>query len=157
MDYPLIIDGVERGRVRMEQEGLYTVFEAELEGVHEGMYRLWVHGGGRSAYLGLMQPWSGGMYLRKKLSRSAMCSFPQIVESFSNAEREKNEETVAALKKPEKTAGEDGLLWQRRPDGSLVSHDGKSWLVALPAKLRRAAPAVCIKNINGSDYLIFRY
>jgi len=157
MDYPLIIDGTERGRVRMEQEGLYTLFEAELEGVHEGMYRLWVHGGGRSAYLGLMQPWSGGMYLRKKLSRAAMCSFPQIVESFSNVEREKDEKTVTPLQKPEKTAGEEGLLWRQQPDGSLVSHDGKSWLLALPAKLRRVNPAICIKVIGGRDYMIFRY
>ena len=168
MEYPIIIGGEERGTLRVSQEGLYTVFEAELPGVYEGMHRIWLHGGGRSAYLGLLQPWSGGMYLRKKLSRNAMGGTLQIVERYSNTERENAEKADAVPAEPEKTypacpwpapiepqAGE--LLWLRRCDGSLVSHDGRSSLVALPARLRSESPGAVLRIIEGREYMIFRY
>ena len=168
MEYPLIIDGQKRGKMRVEREGLYTVFEAELPGVYDGLYRIWAHGGGESFYLGLMQPWSGGMYLRKKLSRNAMGGTLQIVEKFSNTEREKGESPEEKPAEPEKTAlscpwpapieAESGeLLWLRRGDGSLVSHDGKSSLVALPAQLRRDCSGAVMRFIEGREYMIFRY
>ena len=168
MEYPLIIDGQERGKMRVEQEGLYTVFEGELPGVYDGLYRIWAHGGGSSFYLGLMQPWSGGMYLRKKLSRNAMGQTLQIVEKFSNTERESGENAAEKPAEPEKPPlscpwpapiGEEtgALLWLRRCDGSLVSHDGKSSLVALPTALRRSSPGAVLRVIEGREYMIFRY
>ncbi len=164
MDYPIFIGGEERGSLSIRQQGLYTLFEGALPGLHDGFYRIWLHGGGRSAYLGLMQPWSGGMYLMKKLSRDAMRGFPQIVEKVSDEEREKPEEAdekaaSAALScpwPPPEPAG-DELLWLRRVDGSLVSHDGLSGLIALPADLRASAPGTVQKNIEGRNYIIFRY
>lgn len=52
---------------------------------------------------------------------------------------------------------EDGLLWYRRGDGSLVSFDGVSSLLAIPARLR-AAPAQAVERvIEGKKYLVFRY
>ena len=80
MEYPIIIGGERRGRLCLSCEGLYTVIEAQLPGIHEGLHRLWLHGGGERAYLGLMQPWSGGMYLRRKLSRQQMAAFPKHPE-----------------------------------------------------------------------------
>ena len=70
----------------MSRDGLYTVIEAQLPGIYEGMHRLWLHGGGVSAYLGLMQPWSGGMYLRRKLSRQQMAAFPKNPEYASDCD-----------------------------------------------------------------------
>ena len=168
MEYPIIIGGEERGSLRVSQEGLYTVFEAELPGVYDGLYRIWLHGGGRSAYLGLMQPWSGGMYLRKKYSKSAMHSIPQIVERVSDEEREFAEKPAPAAEieappaqscpwpapEPE---DEQGLLWLRREDGSMLSHDGISSLVALPAKLRRGTKGAVLRQIEGREYIVFRY
>ena len=179
MEYPLIIDGVERGKLRVEQEGLYTVFEAELADVNEGLYRIWIHGGGEHGYLGLMQPWSGGMYLRRKLSRSELKDFPPKPEYASNenvadlhntnckpvhnAENKENrikdlhntKETEPHAEAAAEDAGE--LLWFRSPDGSLVSFDGKSHLVALPVKLRAAVPNAVLRRIEGREYMIFRY
>ena len=176
MEYPLIIDGVERGKLRVEQEGLYTVFEAELADVYEGLYRIWLHGGGESAYLGLMQPWSGGMYLRRKLSRSELKGFPQSPEYASgkdlhntNNGRENERETESKPKSDlhnnneaetqEENADEDeeGLLWFRRPDGSLVSFDGERSLVALPVQLRHESSGAVLRRIEGREYMIFRY
>ena len=68
MDYPLIIDGNDAGTLSVSEEGLYTCFEAHAV-EHDGLVRLWVCGGGECAYLGVMQPWSGGLYLRRRLSR----------------------------------------------------------------------------------------
>ena len=168
MEYPLIIGGRQRGTLRMTQEGLYTIFEAELPHVHEGLYRIWLHGGGQSAYLGLMQPWSGGMYLRKKLSKNAMRSFPQTVESVSDEEGDPAEtaphiektvaESAPACPYPAPVPQEDeGLLWLRRPDGSLSAHDGISSLVALPANLRSESRGAVIRQIEGKEYIVFRY
>ena len=168
MEYPIIIGGEERGTLRVSQEGLYTVFEAELPGVYEGMHRIWLHGGGRSAYLGLLQPWSGGMYLRKKYSKSAMHSIPQIVERVSDKEREfeenpaptaENEPPAAqsCLWPAPVTEDEDTLQWFRREDGSMVSHDGISALVALPASLRKETKGAVLRHIEGREYIVFRY
>ena len=168
MEYPIIIGGEERGTLRVSQEGLYTVFEAELPGVYEGMHRIWLHGGGRSAYLGLLQPWSGGMYLRKKYSKSAMHSIPQIVERVSDEEREFAEKpapTAEIEPTPAQSCpwpaplpeDEQGLLWLRREDGSMLSHDGISSLVALPASLRRGTKGAVLRQIEGREYIVFRY
>ena len=93
MDYPLIIDGIDAGTLSVSEEGLYTCFEARA-GERDGLVRLWVCGGGECAYLGVMQPWSGGLYLRRRLSRrelkgcgalvcsSGVCSAPP---SFSGS------------------------------------------------------------------------
>ena len=52
---------------------------------------------------------------------------------------------------------EEGLLWYRRPDGSLVSHDGISSLLAIPAELRTADRRMTERVIEGKKYLVFRY
>ena len=168
MEYPLIIGGERLGTLRMTQEGLYTIFEAELPGVHEGLHRHGLHGGVQSAYLGLMQPWSGGMYLRKKLSKNAMRQFPQIVERVTEEEGDGLEiapqnqaeprPEPAACPYPAPLPGEDqGLLWYRRSDGSLVSHDGLSSLVALPARMKKEVRGAALRRIEGKDYIVFRY
>ena len=167
MEYPLIIGGEVRGRLRVEQEGLYTVFEADAPGLHEGLHRIWIHGEGRSVYLGLLQPWSGGMYLRKKLSKSAMESIPQIVERVSDKEREwteilpqpeeNSEPEAPSCPYPAPVSGEDELQWFKRPDGSLVAHDGLSSIVALPSSLRGEKHGAVLKNIAGREYILFRY
>ena len=79
MDYPLMIDGNDAGTLSVSEEGLYTCFEAHA-GEHDGLVRLWVCGGGECAYLGVMQPWSGGLYLRRRLSRRELKGFPAQIE-----------------------------------------------------------------------------
>ena len=180
MEYPLIIDGVEMGRLRVQTEGLYTVFEAELAGIQEGIYRIWLHGGNESAYLGLMQPWSGGMYLRRKLSRMELKNFPQnpeyasnqngaslhnennrgnkneIVKENAEVNLHNNNKTVEETT-PELPEKEAELLWFRRPDGSLVSFDGQSSLVALPVERGSKIAGARLRSIEGRQYMIFRY
>ena len=165
MEYPLIIDGAEKGKLTVTQEGLYTVYEAQLDLSDDRLYRLWLHGVGDCAYLGLMQPWSGGMYLRKKLSRSQQQGFPQTIEFASNEEKTGlHNEIKPAETEPESCPwpapveeSNEGLLWLRRPDGSLVSHDGLSSLVALPVSLKSPAPGAVLRQIEGREYMIFRY
>ena len=79
MDYPLMIDGNDAGTLSVSEEGLYTCFEAHAV-EHDGLVRLWVCGGGECAYLGVMQPWSGGLYLRRRLSRRELKDFPAQIE-----------------------------------------------------------------------------
>ena len=74
MEYPLIVEGQELGKLNVEKEGLFTVFEAQSR-MCDGLLRLSVYGQGQEAYLGLMQPWSGGLYLKRKLSRSQLRGF----------------------------------------------------------------------------------
>lgn len=157
MDYPLMVGGVEQGRLSVERQGLFTVFEGRCQS-QEGLLRLSVYGGGKEGYLGLMQPWSGGMYLKKKLSRAQLAEFPAEIEYA--AESGKAQETHAPEPlKADAPVGTDagGLVWFRRSDGSLVSHDGKSCIVALPAALRESAPGAVLREIDGRSYMLFRY
>lgn len=79
MEHPIIIDGNAAGSLTVTEDGLFTVFEATLPGYVE-LLRLSVYGGGREGYLGVMQPWSGGLYLRRRLSRSELRRMPEVIE-----------------------------------------------------------------------------
>ncbi len=79
MEYPLLINGEERGKLKLEKQGLYTLMEAGAPGAR-GLVRLWVQGGGELAYLGVMEPREGGLYLCRKLSRLEMSAFPGTIE-----------------------------------------------------------------------------
>ena len=52
---------------------------------------------------------------------------------------------------------EGDLLWFRREDGSLVSHDDVSGLLALPEELRERSATAAVRTIEGKKYLVFRY
>lgn len=103
MDYPLLLGGEERGILKLERQGLYTLIEAAALGA-EGLVRLWVQGGGEETYLGVMEPRSGGLYLRRKLSRLEMSGFPEKIERASDSRLEE----VYIIKKQatEKDGGE---------------------------------------------------
>ena len=55
MDYPLLLGGEKAGTLRIEQQGLYTCMDVRAR-AREGLLRIWVQGGGREAYLGILQP-----------------------------------------------------------------------------------------------------
>ena len=192
MELPLFIGGSEAGTLRVTQSGLYTLMETGLDGGAERLIRLWAHGGGRSACLGVMQPRDGGLWLSRRFSRLALRDFPDPLEFASDSERcpaadetaEEGNTQVDSLHndKPEikkeieisdsdclhKTETdmrscpwpveppEEGLLWYARPDGTLVSFDGISTLLALPAELRACDPRAALRVIEGKRYLVFR-
>ena len=178
MEYPIIIDGAEAGTLNVTVEGLFTVFEANVR-AHEGLVRLSVYGGGQEGYLGVMQPWSGGLYLRRRLSRRECAALPREIEyaglagaadmargeaapeqtyDAPPAAEEKPAEEVApsptALPIPDDA---EALLWFTRPDGTLTAFDGRGCIVAIPAKLRRRAPGAVLRRIGGAVYMLFRY
>lgn len=195
MAIPVYINQKPTGELTLSQSGLYTVIEASADA--QGLVRLWAHGSGKSAYLGVMEPKDGGLYLRRRLSRREIAAFPDPIEFASDREAaylHNSEDIMPELPADvENTAGEistgnapdteaeangnslhnvstsyracpwpaeppeDGLLWYRRADGSLVTFDGVSSLLAIPARLR-AAPAQAVERvIEGEKYLVFRY
>ena len=83
MDYPLLLNGEETGILHVERQGLYTCMEARSV-FREGLRRIWVQGGGQEAYLGLLQPAEGGLYLRRRMSRQEMRTFPQVIQQASD-------------------------------------------------------------------------
>lgn len=83
MDYPLLLGGERAGTLRIEQQGLYTCMEVTAE-AREGLLRIWVQGGGREAYLGVLQPEGEGLSLRRRLSRRELAAFPQVIEQASD-------------------------------------------------------------------------
>lgn len=91
MTIPVYINQEPAGTLTVSRDGLYTVLEAEAAG-RDGLVRLWAHGGGKSAYLGLMQPWNGGLWLRRRLSRRELAAFPDPIEFVSDRERDGEEE-----------------------------------------------------------------
>ena len=91
MDYPLLLGGERAGTLRIEQQGLYTCMEVSAE-AREGLLRIWVQGGGREAYLGVLQPGEEGLYLRRRLSRRELADFPQVIEQASDRQLPPQEE-----------------------------------------------------------------
>ena len=180
MEYPLLIDGERSGSLTVSVDGLFTVFEAAA-GPQDALVRISVYGGGEEGYLGVMQPWSGGLYLRRRFSRGEMRRMPSVIEyaapagmcgpvTGSNGKDMPTDERsdpdgaqspcrTASAPAPEALPAScpDELLWFARPDGTLTAFDGKSSIVALPAALRREAPGAVLRMINGRIYMLFRY
>lgn len=164
-EYPLMMDGVRRGVLTERRDGLFTEFEATLyEG--EGLVRLAVYGGGREGYLGVMQPFGGGMYLRRRMTRREREALPAAIEyaaptgerlaEAENAPKCEAADACATID-DEEPEGDEGLIWYARPDGSLTAFDGQGSIVALPADLRREAEGAVLREINGGGYMLFRY
>ena len=206
MPIPVYINQKEAGTLTLTRDGLYTIIEAEAPG-GGGLVRLWAHGDGESAYLGVMEPRDGGLHLRRRLSRRELAAFPNPIAFASDRENDPNNKhkTVdimqndgpenadkeageapktgerpeeAPEKAPEKipeeepeerpqqgslqnnqtdysacpwpaAPPEEGLLWYRRADGSLVAFDGVSSLVAIPSRLRGEGPRGAERVIEG--------
>ena len=87
MSIPVYINQDTAGVLTVMRDGLYTVLEARAPKA-EGFVRLWAHGGGKSAYLGLMQPTDGGLVLRRRLSRRELAAYPDPIEAVSDRERD---------------------------------------------------------------------
>jgi|GEM_PF-271885 len=177
-EYPVKIDGAAAGTLDVAADGLFTVFEASIPG-HGGFVRLSVYGGGREGYLGVMQPWSGGLYLRRRFTRRECAGLPSQIEYAApsgaadtvreNAAEEHTDDAApapagnpAAEAAPSTVAlpipdGAEDLLWFARPDGTLTAFDGRGCIVAIPAQLRRRAPGAVLRRIGGSVYMLFRY
>ncbi len=145
--YPVYIDGTQCGRLRVYQDGLMTVFDAECR-CGERLVRLSIFGGGKSAALGVMQPEKGRLHLVKKFSRTQMQALPQTIEYASD-------KLLEPVKHPDPPE-EDGLLWFSTPQGFLTCFDGRQSLVAIPADMcasSRTKPI--LRTINGREYAVF--
>lgn len=160
MEYPILISGQRTGSLSVEQQGLFTVFEAQCA-PYEGILRLSVYGGGREGYLGVMQPWSEGLYLRRKLSRKELEGFPAEPEYAAEAglalpSAEKKHEHRDILRN-DAPSDENDVIWLKACDGSLRRREGDGFILALPARLRRIPRGAVLKYIEGQPYLLFRY
>ena len=144
VDYPIIIDGRQQGRLRVFRQGLYTVYSARCCPL-PGLVRLSVYGQGKEGVLGLMQPCSQGLFLERRLSREAQRDFPQKIELVTRS-GEKGQS-----KSPP-------LTWQRCADGTLRACDGHRTLIAFPASLRsRRFSRLRLRRIENREYLVFYY
>ena len=157
MEYPIFIKGRQSGTLTESAEGLYTVFHADCPG-QNGLIRLWLHGGGQSACLGLLAPRGDRLVLTRRLSRQARAAFPRHIERVSDQPLETQPgapapKTVSPPPPPARDEPEtDG--WRALPDGSLIAADGRR---ALPAALPPGSPlAPHLLRIGGRDYLVFR-
>lgn len=142
MDYPILENGAEIGRLYARQEGLYTVFEARLPR-REGLTRLYLVGEKGVRALGLMEPGRGGCTLVRRLSRREL---PGAIRCATTTE-------AAPTVKREAQSGRGS--WREGELGAL--YDDERRLVALPAGLREGAKGARTLSINGKEYIVFRW
>ncbi|MDO4816303.1 MAG: hypothetical protein Q4A83_06865 [Bacillota bacterium] len=144
MEYPIFIDGAERGRLRVTREGIRTRFFAECEKA-QGIIRLWVFGKEKRAYLGVLCPEADKLILSKCFSRNEMRCFPSEIEYASNEEIKK-----------ENSIEERNKKWVMSTKGCLILNDGNQKYIAIPADGKRLEKTGLVKRIDGRDYLVFR-
>lgn len=152
--YPIMISGEKRGELRVHRDGLFTVFEADMDSV-EGVVRLSVYGGGRECGIGVPAPKGGRLYMRRRLSAAEMRDFPEIIEYAAPAGEipAPKPEPPCEVKQAEPEYKSD-LLWFSTPDGVLVSFDGTRNLVAVPSDAP-GAPSGIKRIICGREYVVF--
>lgn len=135
MEYPIYIDGTKKGTLCVTQEKLHLAFCAECEYVPQ-IVRLSVFGGGKSGYLGVMEPKGDKLILLRRKSREALKDFPRPIEYAADREI-----------MPEQN--ENDVIWREAPNGTLVS----DYLLAIPADMPHNIGIV--RRINGRQYIVF--
>ncbi len=138
--YKILHSGQSIGVLETTADGLYTVFTARCEPVLPRL-RLSVFGETAHAYLGLMLPENGVLYLRRRLSRLECARLPSPILYAA--------EEAAASSEP---SG-----WRPAPDGTLRRTEGGAELVAVP-RSRAHVPGVpkhLLRVIDGREYLVF--
>lgn len=157
VEYVIRTYGRGEGRLKVMKEGLYTVFEAVVPSNTE-LLRLYIRGGGKTGDLGIMKPCGASACLKRKLSRIQAAALPEKIdevfalkynEKLPAAETEKTLKKIPVIK--------ETPLWEKLPDGSMRSFDGKSHFLALPAKLRTKPTGLRLMEYEGREYLVFRY
>ena len=128
------------GALETTSDGLYTVFTARCEPVAPRL-RLSVWGENDHAYLGLMLPENGGLYLRKRLTRLACAALPRPILYAAEEAAE-----------PSESSG-----WRPSPDGTLRRTENGAELVAVPRERARVpgVPKHLLRVIDGREYLVF--
>lgn len=135
---PVYIDGVNCGKLDIEQDGLMTAFTARCRAKPAKPVRLYLYGGGKSALLGTMQPDGSEMGIIRRFSRAEMKKLPENIEY--------------AADRPIPGSGGSDTLWRRGKMGCLIS-DG---LIAIPAdETRLGRVSDKLRCIDGRAYLIF--
>ncbi len=82
---PVYLGGAEAGRLTLAREGLYLVLRADCE-ARPGLVRLWLHGAGGSAYLGLLRPEAGRLTLTRRYSRAEAAALPAVAYASDEAD-----------------------------------------------------------------------
>ena len=138
--YNILHSGKSIGTLETTADGLYTVFTARCEPVLPRL-RLSVFGETGHAYLGLMLPQDGALYLRRRLTRLECKRLPNPILY---------------------AAGEDNAPprpddWSPAPDGTLRRTEGGTELVAVPRDRARVpgVPRHLLRVIDGREYLVF--
>lgn len=92
MDYPLYINGTKCGKLTVTRENLHLAFYAECAYMPQ-LVRLKVFGGGKSAYLGVMEPKGDKLVLLRRKSREELKCFPRPIEYAADAEIQISKDT----------------------------------------------------------------
>ena len=171
--WPIILEGVDCGRVTASREGAYTVFTAEATYAGD-LVRISLYGSGREGYLGILAPDGSGdgiLRLRRRFTRSELAGFPGEPEYAGLAggvpppdrgEPERGESADAQadtpVREPETAPStSEEPLWYTSPDGTLSRFDGQRLLVALPSENVRVPDwaSGVVQRINGREYVVF--
>ena len=128
------------GMLKTTADGLYTVFTARCEPVAPRL-RLSVFGETAHAYLGLMLPEDGALYLRRRLTRLECERLPSPILYAAEEAAEAAEPSA----------------WRPAPDGTLRRTEGGVLFVAVPRERARVpgVPRHLLRVIDGREYLVF--
>ena len=156
-EYPICINGEKKGRLRVQRQGLYTVFIARAEGSEPVV--LWVYGGGKRAPLGRLLPRGGELFLSRRMTKNDMRGWPEPIEFVGDrsaaGEKSGQPQGPPPQDAAKAKAAEGDRIWYALRGGVLLCPE--EGLIALPAQLRDKAPVLShILIINGKEYLVFR-
>lgn len=102
MKFPVYIENSVCGELELYTEGLYTVFEAEVQDADK-LLRLYLAGEGSCCPLGLMKPEGERAVLKRRLSRLEVKKLPEKIERAFVLDAAKSPDEVKAdgVEKPE--------------------------------------------------------
>ena len=163
--YSLLWDGRAAGELTVEQEALYTWFEARCRLPGEGLWCAWVAGEGGELRLGVLEPAGEEASIRRRFSRRMTEPLGRLLQGelrpAAGEDREAWEtvpDPAAAFRSPwvqKRLRGIKGALLRR-------GEDSRRYL-ALPYDRRGPFPLTtlfcfaCIRHIGGKAYAVFAF
>ena len=158
--YPIRWDGQVHGKLRLREEGVFTVFEGECEDPGT-LVRLWVYGEKTKGYLGLMEPAEGKLRLTRRLSPLTMRDLPPDIryaapEGSDTPPGPAHQTAVPAAPDAPQERDTD-LLWYDLGDGSLYTFYGGQGYRAIPAPEHGPMQSGMAekRRIAGRDYAVY--
>lgn len=162
--FSLLWNGGAVGELTVEREALYTWFEARCRLPEEGLWCVWVVGGGGELRLGVLEPAGEQAVIRRRFSHRMTEPLGRLLHGEIRPAAGERREAWTAAPNPEKAFRSPWLQRRLRGlEGALLRQGEEERRLALPYDKKKPFPLTTlfcfarIRRIGDRTYAVFAF